>query len=102
MESFASKMRSQIGSRFDPMLEEKEGWIPGEAQRHVVEMADAVIEVMVEASQQIQGGDLNPFKGQCSEILPVNLERNFSGFMVRKDAIKFKDTMEMLVVCIAL
>ena len=84
------------------MLEEIEGWIPGEAQRHVVEMADAVIEVMVEASQQIQGEDRNPFKGQCSEIRPINLERNFSGFMMRKGAIKFNDTMELLVVRIAL
>lgn len=63
------------------MLEEKGGWIAGEAQRHDVEMADDVIEVMAEANNQIEGGDLNPFRGQNGEILHSNLERGFSGFL---------------------
>ena len=33
--------------------------------------------------------DLNPFKRHIGEILPTNLERSFSGFLVRKEAIKF-------------
>lgn len=36
--------KSQMGGiRFDPMLEEKGGWILGEALKHDVEMVDAVI-----------------------------------------------------------
>lgn len=78
------------------MLEEKGGWVAREGPRQDVEMADALIEVLAEASQQIRG-DLNPFKGQCGEILPSNLERNFRGFLVRKEAIKFKVNTEKLL-----
>lgn len=42
-------------------------------------MEDVVIEGLAEASQQISGGDLNPFKGQNGEILSSNLERSFNG-----------------------
>lgn len=49
-----------------------------------------MIEVMAEVSKQIAGEDLNPYKSQVGEILPLNLARNFSGFFVRKDAIRFK------------
>ena len=65
-------------------------------------MLEAVIEVLVEASKQISGDQLNPFKEQAGEILPGNMERNFSGFLVRKDAITFKVDMEMLNARIAL
>lgn len=51
----------------------------------------------MEASQQIAGGDYNPIKGYHVEILPCNLERSFSGFLVRKDAIKFKVNSEILL-----
>ena len=34
METFASKVRFGGGPKFDPLLEEKGGWIVGEAQRH--------------------------------------------------------------------
>lgn len=64
-------------------------------------MAEAVIEVMAEASQTTMG-DLNPFKEQYGEILPPNLERNFSGFLMRKDAIVFKVNKEKLAARIAL
>ena len=64
-------------------------------------MADAVIEVMAEASQTTMG-DLNHFKEQYGEILPPNLERNFSGFLIRKDAIVFKVNKEKLAARIAL
>ena len=40
MESFDAKVRYGNGSHFDPMLEERGGWIYGEAQRHDVEMTD--------------------------------------------------------------
>ena len=90
MESFAAKVRYGSGPRFDPLLEEKGGWIVGEARGQDAEMAEAVIEALVEASQQISERDLNPFKEQIGEILPSNLERNFSGFLIRKDAISFK------------
>lgn len=55
-----------------------------------MEMENAVLEGLAEASQQLGGGDLNSFKGYNGEILPSNLERSFSGFLVKKDAIKFE------------
>ena len=101
MESFAAKVRHGSGPRFDPLLEERGGWIAGEARGHDVEMAEAVMEALVEASQQISERDLNPFKEQIGEILPSNLERNFSGFLIRKDAISFKVDSGKLQACIA-
>lgn len=74
MKSCATKICHGSGSRFDPLLEEKRGWIYGEARRHDVEMSDAVIEVMAEASKQILVGELNSFKEQIGEILLSNLE----------------------------
>ena len=94
MESFASKVRYGNASRFDPMMEERGGWIAGEAPRHDIKMEDAVIEGLVEASQRIEGGDFNPFKGHSGEILPSNLERSFSGFLVKIEAIQFKVNTE--------
>lgn len=79
------------------MMEERAGWIAGEAQRQDIEMEDVVIEGLAEASHQIFGGDHNPFKGHIGEILPTNLERSFSGFLVRKEALKFKVNTEILL-----
>ena len=97
MESFASKVRFGNVTRFDPMMEERGGWIAGEAPRQDTEMEEAVIEGLAEASQQILGGDLNPFKGHCGEILPSNVERSFSGFLVKTDAIQFKVNTKKLL-----
>ena len=69
-ETFADKVRSGGGLRFDPMLQEKGGWIAGEAQRHDIEMAEAVIEEMAEANDQIDEGVLNPFRGYNGEDFP--------------------------------
>lgn len=102
MESFASKVHYGNAPRFDPMLEENGGWIPGKVPKQDVEMEEVVIEGVAEASQQMPGEDLNPFKRQNGEILPTILERSFSGFLVRKDAIKFKVNTEMLLARIAL
>lgn len=96
MESFAAKVRFGSGPRFDPMMEERGGWIAGEAHRYDSEMTDAIIEVMAEVNAQTSKDDLNPFKAQIGEILPSNLERNFSGFLMRKDAISFKVNSEEL------
>ena len=101
MESFADKVRYGAGTRFDPMMEERGGWIAGEAQPQDAVMTDAVIEVLVEANQQIEGKNPNPFKGYKGEVLPSNMERSFSGFLVRKDAIKFQVNTEKLLACIA-
>ena len=62
--------------RFDPMMEERGGWIAGEPQRDDVKMEDAVIEVLAETNKQIEGRDPNPFKGQHGEILSSNIERH--------------------------
>ena len=101
-ETFADKVRSGGGTRFDPMLEEKGGWIAGEAQRHDIEMAEAVIEEMAEANDLDNEGALNPFRGYNGETLPSNLERSFSGFLVRCDAIKLKVDSEKLHARIAM
>lgn len=62
-----------------------------------VEMAKAVLEVMEEASKRISKENLNPFKIQSGEILPSNLERSFSGFLVRKDVLTLRvDTPKLL------
>lgn len=45
----------------------------GDTPKHDVEMSDAVIEDMAEASSQGSGDELNPFKEQYGEILPSNL-----------------------------
>ena len=90
VKTFAEKVRFGGGPRFDPMLEEKGGWVVGEDPRRDEEMVEVVIEVLAQASSHVHEGQLNPFREQVGEILPTNLERNFSGFLVRKDAITFK------------
>jgi hypothetical protein len=52
--------------------------------------------------KQILGDQLDPFKEQSGKILPGNLEKNFNGFLVRKDAITFKVDTQKLNACIAL
>lgn len=101
METFAAKVRYGSGPIFDQLLEERGGWIAGEAQKHDTEMADIVIEVMAAISQPIVG-DLNPFKEKVGEILPSNIERNFSGFLMRKDVVVFKVNPNKLAARIAL
>ena len=101
-ESFAEKVRSGGGGRFDPLLEEKGGWIAGEAHRQDAEMAEAVIEELAEAINQTNEGMPNPFRGQNGETLPPNTERCFSGFLVRSDAIKFRVNPEKLLARIAM
>lgn len=64
-----------------------------------MEMANAVIDVMGEASQQCEGDVLNPFTKQTREILSSNRERSFNGFLLRKDVIKFKvNTQKLLAI----
>lgn len=90
METFAEKIIYGKGTRLDPLLEEKGGWISWEAPKQDVEMADAVIEVMTEANQRTSKDVLNLFRAQSGEILPSNLEKSISGFLVKKDAVMFK------------
>ena len=51
MGTFASNVRDGDVERFDPSLEEKGGWILGEAPKHNMEMTNAVICVLMEANQ---------------------------------------------------
>ena len=64
-------------------------------------MPDAVIEILAEANQRLNGEEPNPFKGYQGEVLPSNLDRNFSGFLVHKDALKFKVDTEKVLTRIA-
>ena len=100
--SFAEMVRAGGGTRFGPMMEEKRGWIAREAQQQDIEMTEAVIGVMADANNQIEEGVLNPFKEQYGETLPSNLERSFSGFLVRNDALKFRVNLEKLLARIAM
>ena len=102
METFAAKVRYGIGTRFDPMMEERGRWKTGEGQQQDVVVPDAVINLMAEANNQISKGELNPFKEQIGEVLPSNMERNFSGFLMRKDAVPFKVDSEKLKARIAM
>ena len=60
-------------------------------------MQEAVIEKMVETSKQIGAGDLNPFQEKIGEVLPPNLGKTLSGFLVRIDAIPLKVNSEKLL-----
>ena len=99
--TFAEKVTYGKGSRFDPMLEEKGGWVAGEDPERDEEMVEAVIEDLAHTSNHVHEGHLTPFKEQVGEILPTNLERNSSGFLVRKDAIFFKVDPVEVSACIA-
>lgn len=90
MKSFANKMHAGGVPKFDPMLEERGGSIVGEVPRQDEEMTKVVIGIMAEVSQHVKKGTLNPFCAQIGQILPPNVERNFNGFFVRKEAITFK------------
>ena len=79
------------------LASQRGGWIAGEGTRQDIEMEDEVIKRLAEASHQSPGGDLNPFKGHSGEIFPSNMERSFSGFLVKKEAIQFKVNIEMLL-----
>ena len=102
METFAAKVRYGTGMRFDPMMEERGRWKVGEAQQQDAAMPDAIVDLMAEANNQISNGELNPFKEQIGEVLPPNLERNFSGTFMRKDAVKFKVDSQKLNARIAM
>lgn len=87
------KVRYGNGTRFDPMMEEKGGWIAGDVpkQDEEMHMQNAMIELMAEASQYgPDEADLNPFKAQNGEILSSNVERNYCGFMMKKYPITYK------------
>lgn len=50
MESFTTKVGYSNGSRSDPLLEEKGGWIVGEAHGQDADMMEAMIEVVAKAN----------------------------------------------------
>lgn len=86
METFVDKVRYGGGSKFNPMLEEKGGWIVGEAPKQEEEiMVDVLIGVMAKASQGTP-----------------KVERNVSSFLVRKEAMIFKIDFQKLLTHIAL
>ena len=65
-------------------------------------MPEEVIEELAEANNQTSNGKLNPFKMRIGETLPSNVERNFSGFLIQKEAITFKVDTQKLNARIAL
>lgn len=65
-------------------------------------MVDTIIEVMEDASQHTFKDGLTMFRAQNGEVLPSNLKRNVSGFLVRKDDVSFKADSRKLFARIAL
>lgn len=57
---------------------------------------------MVKANDQLEGEETNPFKARINEVLPLDVERNFSGFLVRKDSLTFEVDSQKLLTRIAL
>lgn len=51
MELLAEKVRYGSGARYDLLMEEKGGWILGEAPKQDVEMIEEMLEVMEKASK---------------------------------------------------
>lgn len=102
METFASKVRCESGSRFNPMLEEDRGWLARGKLGHDIEAMEGVIEAMAKGSNQTMEKELNPFKEKHGEILPKDIERNFSGFLIRKIVVPFKIDSVKLIARIAL
>ena len=102
METFAAKVQYGIGSRFDPMMEERGIWTTTAPQHRDVDMPKAMIKELATANNQISKGELNPFNEQIVEVLPPNVERNFSGSLIRIEAITFKVDTHKLNAHIAL
>jgi hypothetical protein len=65
-------------------------------------MTNVVIEILAKASQYTSEGDPNPFCAHIGEALSKDVERNFSGFLVRTCAISFKVNSQKLILRIAL
>lgn len=102
METFAAKVKYGGETRFDPLLEERWGWIAGETCMQDSEIMEVVLENMAQVSEKTADEAPNPFKEQLGEILLADVERNYSGFLVREKAISFKVNSEKLVACIAI
>lgn len=73
MESFVDKVNVGEGARFDPMLEEKGGWVSREAPKRKLKMVDAIIWVMADSSQSGFEDGLNPFRAQFDEKIPLHV-----------------------------
>lgn len=95
MKFFASKVRNESGMRFDLVVDRKGEWISGECLD--IEMSQTMIGIMDEANQGALNNALMPFRAQISEILPLNVENNFSGFLIRKDMVPFKVNSQKLI-----
>lgn len=102
METFVAKVRFGSGPIFDPLMEEKGGWISREVHVSHEEMMEAVIESMAQDRKQEMKGMLNPFKEHPGEILPKDVEWDYSKFLVRKKMISFKVHSDKLINRIAL
>lgn len=63
------------------MLEDNGGLAPRKDRRINTKMTNAMIEILAKASQHTSKGDLNSFHAQIGEVLPKNVERNFSGLL---------------------
>lgn len=83
------------------MMHERRGWASCEAQTHDVVMAEIVIEGMEEVVKQNLGNVINPFKTKTSETFPPNLERNYSGLIMRKTSVMYNVYVEKLQARIA-
>lgn len=64
-------------------------------------MSKVVIEVIAKAKHTSEE-DINMLEGHTCGILSSNVERNFSGFLVKKDIVTYKIGSQTLLALIAL
>lgn len=83
--------------RFDPMLEGNSGWMSREAPKLDIEKEDVVIELLAEASQHISKDVIDPCRTHIGEVFPLNVERNLSGFFIKKDGVPLKVDFQKLL-----
>jgi hypothetical protein len=93
METFVDMVRHGGGAQFNPLFEEKGGWIVWEGPKCVTRMMDALME-------PTHLGRHQPLQGSSGWEPYIHCRSNFSGFFVRKDHVLFKLNTEKLLACI--
>lgn len=81
------------------MLEENGGWISWEAPKHNMEMANVIIEVMAKC---ITEDAFHVFRARIGDILPPNVKRNFTKFLIKNWQSHSKIDSQVLLTCISI
>lgn len=70
-------------ARFDPIMGKSRGWIHKPTNTTNTKMEDAHPEVTTAIQNLPSNNKISPFKASPDEILPIGVERLFSGFLVK-------------------